>query len=229
MTVRGILFDAAGVFYRRPQSTGEYVAGLIKGMGLTMDLSAEDQMRQKTLRSRANKGQISPDDYWDQVLLLAGVADPVKRWALVGQINDYSDNVHPIPGGAEALAGLKRRGFLLGIVTDTIYPIERKMRWLEQIGIAEFIDVIACSTVVGAHKPHPEIYMDALRQAHLTPDEAAFVGHDADELDGAHRAGMATVAVNHEPDAQADYYARSLVDLLNVPIFHGTHSERRMR
>jgi hypothetical protein len=39
------------------------------------------------------------------------------------------------------------------------------------------------------------------------------------ELQGARQAGMATVAVNYDPDAQADYYCQSLLDLLNVPIF----------
>jgi HAD superfamily hydrolase (TIGR01509 family) len=219
VTIRGILFDAAGVFYRRPGSTGRYVAKLLEGMGLSMELSVEDRLRQKALRSRANKGHLGPDEYWDQVLRMAGVADPLQRQALLRQIEAYSDNVLPIPGGREALAGLKQRGFLLGIVTDTIYPVERKMRWLRQIGIAEFIDVVACSTVVGAHKPDPAIYLDVLQQARLTPDLAAFVGHDADELDGARRAGLATVAVNHKLGAKADYYARSLLDLLNVPIF----------
>jgi putative hydrolase of the HAD superfamily len=224
MTVRGILFDAAGVFYRRPEPTGKYVANLLEGMGLFTELSAEDRLRQKALRSQANRGHLSPDEYWDQVLLMLGVADPLERLALVGQINDYSDNVLPIPGGREALAGLKQRGFLLGIVTDTIYPLGRKMRWLDQVGVAEFIDVIACSTVVGAHKPEPEMYLNALQQVCLTPDESAFVGHDAEELDGARKAGMATVAVNHDPGIKADYYAQSLVDLLNVPIFGTAHT-----
>ena len=223
MTVRGILFDAAGVFYRRPEPTRKYVANLLKGMGLPTELSAEDRLRQKALRSQANRGHLSPDEYWDQVLLMFGVAAPLERLALVDQINDYSDNVLPIPGGREALAGLKQRGFLLGIVTDTIYPLARKMRWLDRVEVAEFIDVIACSTVVGAHKPEPEMYLDALQQACLTPDESAFVGHDAEELDGARKAGMATVAVNHDPGTKADYYARSLVDLLNVPIFGTAH------
>jgi HAD superfamily hydrolase (TIGR01509 family) len=224
MIVRGILFDAAGVFYRRPEPTGKYVANLLEGMGLSTELSAEDRLRQKALRSQANRGHLSPDEYWDQVLLMLGVADPLERLALVGQINDYSDNVLPIPGGREALAGLKQRGFLLGIVTDTIYPLGRKMRWLDQVGVAEFIDVIACSTVVGAHKPEPEMYLNALQQACLTPDKSAFVGHDAEELDGARKAGMATVAVNHDPGIKADYYAQSLVDLLNVPIFGTAHT-----
>lgn len=219
MTIRGILFDAAGVFYDRPESTRKYVARLLREEGFSASLPSRDQARQRALRSRANKGRVSPSAYWDQVLVMMGVASPVERGRLVAKINTYSDQVQAIPGGREALAVLKQRGFVLGIVTDTIYPLERKMRWLEQVGVAEFIDVIACSSVVGAHKPDPVIYLDAMQQAGLASDESAFVGHATDELEGARRAGLATVAVLYEPGARADYYAESLADLLNVPIF----------
>jgi FMN phosphatase YigB (HAD superfamily) len=224
MAIKGIFFDAAGVLYSRPEPTSVYVSRLLNERGLSAQLSAEDRLRKKDLRSQANRGHLSPDKYWDQVLLMAGVTDPVNRKVLLGQIDNHSDNVLPIPGGREALMGLKQRGFVLGIVTDTIYPIKRKMRWLDQVGVAEFVDVIACSTVVGAHKPDPAIYLDALQQAHLNPDESAFVGHAIDELEGACRAGLATVAVNYEPGTRADHYAESLVDLLNVPIFGTAHT-----
>lgn len=224
MTIKGILFDAAGVLYDRPEPTRKYVAKLLEEMGLSTKLPAKDRARQKELHSQANRGHFSPSEYWDQVLLMLGVASPADRETLIGKINAYSDQVQAIPGGREALAALQQRGFVLGIVTDTIYPIGRKMRWLNKVGVAEFIDVVACSTVAGTHKPDPAIYLNALKQAHLTPDEAAFVGHAADELEGARRAGLVTVAVLYEPGARADYYAESLLDLLNVPIFDRAHT-----
>jgi HAD superfamily hydrolase (TIGR01509 family) len=224
MTIKGIFFDAAGVFYRRPVSTGNYALNLLKQAGYATGLSAEDRIRQKALRFQANNGHLSPDEYWDQFLLMHGVAAPEERRTLVGKINDHSNHILPIPGGREALAGLKQRGFVLGIVTDTIYPIEWKMRWLDKVGVAEFIDVVTCSTVLGAHKPDPAMYLNALQQAHLTPGESAFVGHDAEELEGARKAGIASVAVNYDPGTRADYYAPSLMDLLNVPIFIKLHT-----
>jgi putative hydrolase of the HAD superfamily len=223
MTVRGILFDAAGVFYYRTRPTSDYVASLLAERGFPPRLPAEDWSRQKVIRSRAKRGQISPEEYWDQRLQMHGVAGAEERRTLVAKITSFSDQVIPIPGGQETLAELKQRGFVLGIVTDTIYPIERKMRWLRQIGVAGFIDVIACSTDVGAHKPEPAIYLHALRQAGLAPADSAFVGHAADELEGARRAGLATVAVLYEPGSRADYYAESLVDLLNLAIFQSSH------
>jgi HAD superfamily hydrolase (TIGR01509 family) len=223
MAIEGVFFDAAGVLYNRPISTRAYALSLFQPASSATELSAEDLTRHDALRSLANKGHISPDEYWDQFLLIHGVASPEERRLLVGKINDYSDNVLPVPGGREALAALKQRSFLLGIVTDTMYPLEWKMRWLDEVGVAEFIDVVACSTVLGAHKPDPAMYLNALQQAGLTPGQSAFVGHDGEELEGARKAGMVTVAVNYEPGTRADYYAQSLVDLLNLPIFEKSH------
>jgi HAD superfamily hydrolase (TIGR01549 family)/HAD superfamily hydrolase (TIGR01509 family) len=219
VAIRGIFFDAAGVFYRRSQPTDRYMQDLLQERGYATELSAPDRMRQRALRSQADSGRVSHDAYWAGVLEMHGVDDPEERMSLVAQIHAFSDNVQAIPGGREALAGLKQRGFYVGIITDTVYPVERKMLWLDKVGVAKFVDGVVCSTVLGAHKPEPAPYLAALEQAHLAPDEAAFVGHDTEELAGAHRVGMTTVAVHYDPGAVADYQAESLLDLLNIPIF----------
>jgi HAD superfamily hydrolase (TIGR01509 family) len=221
--IKGIFFDAAGVLYTRGGPTEAFALSLLQELGFPTTPSAQDLERQKALRSQASQGQLSHEAYWDEFLRMRGVASPDQRQALIKQITDYSNDVIPVSGNREALADLKQRGFVLGIVTDTMYPLEWKVRRLEKAGVAEFIDVIACSTVLGVHKPDPAMYLNAVQQAHLTPGESAFVGHATIELEGARRAGMKTVAVNHDPDAQADYYAQSLLDLLNVPIFQKTN------
>ena len=217
--IKGIFFDAADVFYERSESTSGLAMRLLERLGFPSQVSEQELARRKELHVQATDGRIRYDVYWDEFLRMRGVSDPAQREILGKQIAEQSNNVVAIPGGRAAMSGLKQRGFILGIVTDTIYPLEWKMNWLAAVGVAEFIDFVACSTVVGAHKPNPEIYLNALHQARLQSSEAAFVGHDAHELDGARRVGMPTVAVNYTPDAKADYYAKSLADLLNVPIF----------
>ena len=220
--IKGIFFDAAGVLYRRSAPTENFARELLKQAGMLAEPSPEDLARQRAMRAQASQGQLSHEVYWDQFLLMRGIVDSEQRRVMVGRIVDYSNDVLPVPGARETLTDLKKRGFIIGIVTDTMYPLEWKMRRLTKVGVADYIDVIACSTVLGVHKPDPAMYLDAVRQAHLTPNETAFVGHVAEELEGARRAGMKTVAVHFDPDAQADYYAKSLLDLLNVPIFQST-------
>ena len=130
VTIRGIFFDAAGVFYRRPLPTDKYMQGLLRERGYATELSTEDRARQKALRSRADSGLVSHDAYWDEVLEMHGVGDAEERAPMVAKIHAFSDNVMAIPGGRDAVAALKQRGFVIGIITDTVYPVERKMLWL---------------------------------------------------------------------------------------------------
>jgi hypothetical protein len=96
--VRGILFDAADVLYYRSMPTRQFVAGLLRGMGLPGELSAPDRLRQKALKSEGSRGIISADAYWDQVLRLYGVDDTAQRQALVAAIDRHADDVYPMPG-----------------------------------------------------------------------------------------------------------------------------------
>ena len=225
--IKGIFFDAAGILYTRARPTEEYALSILKEGGFSREISPECQKKQRALRSQASQGLISYDVYWDQFLLMRGVLDPRQRKAFTDQFIDYSNDVHPIPGGREALVGLKKRGFLLGIITDTMYPIEWKMHRLEKAGIAEFIDVVTCSTTLGAYKPDPMVYANALEKAHLKPAESVFVGHLSIELQGAHKEGMVTIAITHDPKVRADYFCSSLLDLLTLPIIERSHSEAR--
>jgi FMN phosphatase YigB (HAD superfamily) len=114
---------------------------------------------------------------------------------------------------------LKQRGFILGVITSTMYSREWKISWLKEVGVAEFIDVLTCSTELGQDKSHPTIYWAALNKAKLNPWQTVYVANGTRELTEAHQLGMSTVAVLYEPDAKADYYVQTLTDLLTVPIF----------
>ncbi|MGA9397023.1 MAG: HAD family hydrolase, partial [Anaerolineaceae bacterium] len=225
--IKAIFFDAAGILYTRGGHTETYALDLLDKMGFSNDLSPDQLNKQLALRSQANKGVISHETYWDNFLLMRNVLDPQQRKNFTLQITNYSNDVQPVPGAREALAKMKELGLLLGIITDTMYPVEWKMRRLEKAGVAEFIDVVACSTELGVHKPDPAVYSYALQQAHLISGESAFVGHLGIEVQGAKTAGMVTIAINHDEDSQADYYCNSLMDILKLPIINNTNLESK--
>lgn len=221
--IKAIFFDAAGILYTRSGPTETFALDLLQKWGFDSEVSPDQYKNQLDLRVQANEGVISHETYWDKFLFSRNVIDPQQRKDFYFQIITFSNDVQPIQGAKEALGELKQQGFLLGIITDTMYPVEWKMQRLEKAGVAKFIDIVACSTDLGAHKPDPAVYSYALQKANLTPIETAFVGHLGIELQGAHDAGMSTIAINHDADAQADYYCNSLLDLLTLPIIQ-THN-----
>lgn len=216
--IKAIFFDAAGILYTRTVPTEKYALDMLQNKGYPTELSPVQNSHLITLKSQASQGLIDHETYWDHFLLMRGVLDSQLRKDFTSAFINFSNEVQPIPGVRESLMGLKQKGFLLGIITDTMYPVEWKMRRLEKVGVSELIDIVACSTDLGAHKPDPTVYRYALKQANLNQFESAFVGHLSIELNGAQRAGMITIAINHDPEAIADYYCNSISDLLYLPI-----------
>jgi HAD superfamily hydrolase (TIGR01509 family) len=217
--IKGIFFDASGVVYKHEVPMLQYARRLFKDQGYAADLSAEDEARLGNMKDLAHDGIITVHAYWDGFLKMCGVEDPAKRAGLMDRILEQANKVYGLPGAHETMRTLKKRGFILGIVSGSIYPAEWKKAWLEVAGVAEFIDVLVYSTELGSRKPHPSIYWTALNKARLTPRQTAYVGNGGEKLAGARRVGMVTVAVLYDPDAEADYYAKTLPELLNLPIF----------
>lgn len=217
--IRGVFFDAAGVLYDRKVPTSQYVVRLLAEKGYRRQPTETERARLKATQARASTGQIDAGDYWDEFLLCRGVTSPQERKEIARLLMEQTHQVFGLPGARATLSALKKRGLIVGIITDTIYPLEWKMRWLAEAGVGDLIDVVACSRIVGVRKPNPAIYMEALKQAGLAPDEAVFVGHEGREIDGAHAVGMVTVAVSHEHSVWADYYIESLPELLTLPLF----------
>jgi len=124
----------------------------------------------------------------------------------------------PLLGVTATLKRLRERGLTLGILSDTESPATAIHERLEQLGLDGLFDVVVTSLDLEETKPHPIGYRRALDLMGVLPQNAAFVGHDREELAGAARIGMRTVAFNYDSDAVADIYLRRFEDLLSVAV-----------
>ena len=128
------------------------------------------------------------------------------------------NNIEVIKGVPETLKRLKEAGFLLAIVTDTAVPLHTKLAWFERGGFGDVWDSVISSKELGTQKPDQRIFNAALKQLGVTIEQAVFVGHSPEELDGAQAMGMKTVAFNYGEQAKADFYVEEFKDLLAVPV-----------
>lgn len=215
--IRALFFDAAGVLYTRPRSAWDEALRLFAEHGLAVEPNAERESARRLIANEASLGRISSTTYFSRALDLYDVRAP-ERDAILSAVDRFADEIIPTPGARDALLALKGKGKVLGVITDTMYPLDRKMRWLHRVGVADLLDVVSCSSALGVRKPDPAIYRDARERTGVAASEAAFVGHAAQELDGARAAGMTTVAVWPDPDARADHTVESLAALARLPI-----------
>jgi putative hydrolase of the HAD superfamily len=209
-----LLFDAGDVLYSRPgrgKRLGEFLGELGIDPG-SISLAQKSELKELSLT-----GRITQEEYREAHIRLYGITQPeiIQRGKQAIEAEDH--DIRFFEGVRETLLRLKERGFLLGIVTDTAFPVSVKLQWLEQGGFGAVWDTIISSNEIGIHKPDPAIYQAALSQLGVTAEQAAFVGHLKTEIDGAKASGLTTIAFNYGETVQADYYLQCFEDLLQVP------------
>jgi putative hydrolase of the HAD superfamily len=121
------------------------------------------------------------------------------------------------------LDALREDGLKLGLVSNAFDPGWLLRRDLEQMGIAQRIDVAVFSSEVGKRKPHPEIFESALNALEVEPERTLFVGDRLyEDVRGAGELGMTTVqavwfrADEHADGGEPDYQAFTQFDVLNI-------------
>ncbi|MDR1192691.1 MAG: HAD family hydrolase [Peptococcaceae bacterium] len=138
---------------------------------------------------------------------LAFDLDPARLERHAGELTYYYRRCKGervvVPGGVETVKELRARGYTLGIISDLIGCTEID-EWLDKDGLRPYFATVQQSSVTMLRKPHPAIYYQALREAGVRPEEAAFVGDNLKrDIIGAKETGFGlTIAVDY-PDAPA--------------------------
>jgi putative hydrolase of the HAD superfamily len=125
--------------------------------------------------------------------------------------------------GVETLRRLKERGYLTGIISNTLYAPEYPNSDLVRLGLQPYLDITVYSPEIGYRKPHPAVFEAAVTRSGLEPREMIYVGdrYDVDVL-GARKAGLVGVlkyrpGMNYPDSLPNDVpVLRSVPEILNL-------------
>jgi putative hydrolase of the HAD superfamily len=163
----------------------------------------------------------TPNDDYGDLLGELGVQDPDR---FIDAEHQVWRPAHEALGSAQALLdSLRGRGIKTGLVANSWPDPARLMRAdVEALGLAGLFDVMVFSGEVGYRKPQPEIFLHALAQLGVEPENAMFVGDRLDtDVQGAAQVGMATVQAlwfraDDTPGIEPDFMAFTPMDVLNA-------------
>ncbi len=121
---------------------------------------------------------------------------------------------------------LSRRGYILGIIANTITETEIP-DYLEDEGLTSYFKAVVLSSKVGIRKPNPEIYWEAARQVGVDPAKCVYVGDNpVRDFEGTRAAGYGMFILFYEPATQAkepptqaispDYTIKDTCELLDI-------------
>jgi HAD superfamily hydrolase (TIGR01509 family) len=119
------------------------------------------------------------------------------------------------PAEHEVLRKIKKLGVYIAALTDTIHTASDKKLMMEAAGLSNMIDGIFVPDDVGHRKPDPEAYKAVLESFKAEPENAIFIGHEADEIKGAKLLGITTISYKSNIKA-ADYAANSFNDIFHI-------------
>jgi len=183
-SIRAVIFDFGGVICSFDVMI--FVRRIAPHSRFTMnDLSGGVLHGAAELARRYETGLLSSEEFYREVAVLAGLTMPMEDFAQA-----YCDIFSPIPLTLDLIRSLKGR-YRLAMLSNT-------SEWHFELGIKSvdvfpLFETVTLSYQVGAMKPDPRIYQDALRKLALSPGACAYIDDLAENVSAAASIGMHAV------------------------------------
>jgi putative hydrolase of the HAD superfamily len=151
--------------------------------------------RQKAYSDWAQENliQLSEAEIWTRWILPDYPREKIETIATELTLAWSERKGHTIPntGAEETLIELKRRGYRLGIISNTMSTLDIP-RCLDAFGWKEYFEVVVLSSTLKIRKPAPEPFWEAARRLNVEPVHCAYLGNRISrDMVGCKRAGFA--------------------------------------
>lgn len=185
-TIRNIIFDLGGVILNiNPQLTVD----AFRELGWNDFYEENNKMLSKDLFFNLEKGSFSPEAFRDNVRRMIGIdrndSEIDAAWGAM---------ILDIPADRIRYLEELKKSYKLYLLSNTneIHRIKFHRDFETDFGYS-FYDLFKrnfYSHEMGMRKPNPQIYLEALREAELIPEETLFIDDMEENIDAAKTTGM---------------------------------------
>jgi HAD superfamily hydrolase (TIGR01662 family) len=179
-------------------------------------------------QSKGTLIEASEKDLWTRWLLPDYPGEKIAPLAgkLTRLWRDHDGRRIPRPDVRETVIELHRRGYILGIIANTITETEIP-DWMDSDGLTNYFKAVVLSSKVAIRKPNPEIYWEAARRVGVEPAKCAYVGDNpVRDVEGTQAAGYGMMILFSEPatlakeppniEVKPDCTIRQMKELLDI-------------
>ena len=200
--LRAVLFDVDFTLFRPgPELGPEGYRRVGERHGLALDPSRYEEARAAAIEELQAEGRFVHDDeiwiaFTEKIVRGMGgdaegarecATDMVREWERHENFSLYEDVL-------AVLDELRRHGMKIGLVTNGQRDLEE---FVAHHGLE--VDAMVGSRLHGRTKPHPSIFVAALRMLEVEPGEAAMVGDSyEDDIAGARALGMRAILLDRD-------------------------------
>lgn len=221
-TVRGIFFDIGGTLRVSNPNEGRDIEKIEALMALIGENGQVDAFVERIHKGEKNYRrwckpnyiELSEEQLWTRFLLPEYPLEFIRKHAItLNQLWRESRRKTVLPDMAETLHELARRGYKLGLISNTTSSVEG-YQILDEAGLRDKFSCIILSAEFGRRKPNPSVFIEAARRAGLRPDECAYVGdRPSRDLIGARQSNYAAMVMINTEGYTTDEYDPDDFDL----------------
>lgn len=235
--IKAILFDMGGTLrssVKRDEAWKiETVGRMIELLGA--EVTAEEfaavlsERAQTYMRwARETFVELNERELWTKWMLPDWPAERIAEMAI--QLNqlwrEATGERIVFPETKEVVLELFRRGYRLGLVSNTVSSVEVPQT-LKELEITGCFETVILSCVVGMRKPGPDIMLEATRRMGVQPETCVYIGDRLNrDVESSRTAGFARVIIRRGEDfpehqakhshLSADHYIDNLKELLDL-------------
>jgi putative hydrolase of the HAD superfamily len=199
--INGVVFDFGGVLMRTGDPAGrrewESQLGLAPGRLEQVVHGSEEWIK-------AQRGQISVEDYWRAVAAELKIAAERVPALQADYFRDDSLDYDLV----KLIADLRSMGYKVGLLSNDALTLETKLR--DQLGLYHAFDAVVISAIIGIMKPDPGAYHAIAQALGVEPATCVFIDDNSANIEGARRVGMRAIHYRAGMDLRA-----ALSDYLN--------------
>jgi HAD superfamily hydrolase (TIGR01509 family) len=216
--VEGLLLDACDTLY---DATGwrRWLLQVLQRLGLHTNYRCFFHVWEKDYLEDVHRGRRDLCEAFRSFLQALGLSrGQIEEVATTCQTRRrrWEEETRLLPGVKKTLRKIAFAGVPLAVVSDTEHSSLVLRERLEKMGLRDALTAVVTSRDLGRTKPDPVCYQTALEALNLHPCQAAFVGHDAEELAGAAKLGIQTIAFNSTLEVEANVTITRFVELAEL-------------
>ncbi len=153
--------------------------------------------------AQKNLLQLSEKEIWTRWILPEYPREQIE--AVAGELTlawmERKGRAVPRPEAEKTLIELKRRGYRLGVISNSMSSLDIP-RSLEVYGWKEYFKVVILSSIVKRRKPAPQPFWEATHALNVEPNQCAYIGNRIlKDMVGCKRAGFAFGIILEPPDS----------------------------
>ncbi|MDR4886139.1 HAD-IA family hydrolase [Fredinandcohnia sp. QZ13] len=186
--IKAAIFDLDGTLLDRDESVKKFVSNQYDRL-----LEFLHQIPKETYIKRFIeldcRGYVRKDKVYQQLVQDFNIKGLTWQKLLEDYISMFKHNCVPFPNLITMLGELKETDLQLGMITNGKGKFQ--LDNIRSLGIENYFDTILVSEWEGIKKPNPQIFMKAVAQLNVQPNQCIFVGdHPNNDVKAARHVGM---------------------------------------